>query len=129
MTEEEKFCVVIFLHSAFNDVAPADISLVVERIESLVCQKFLELARQCTRGDLLLEKGEPVLDTNNSSIKTTSVNFAIDPFDLDRIFPVSKRSVLASKDFADAVHTLIVEAYVKQRREEIRIFEDLLPKI
>jgi len=92
---------------------------------------------------------EPVPDTNNPCIKTTSVNFAIDPKDLDTIFPLSQRLVLASKDFADAVHALIVRAYVKQeedvtkeavdrlnnelrvyteqRRAEISIFQALLP--
>lgn len=143
------FYVIISLHTAFNDVAPANINLVVEKIEGLVCQKFLELARQNTQQGAPQIIAEPVPDTNNPCIKTTSVNFAIDPKDLDTIFPLSQRLVLASKDFADAVHALIVRAYVKQeedvtkeavdrlnnelrvyteqRRAEISIFQALLP--
>ena len=143
------FSVIISLHTAFNDVAPANINLVVEKIEGLVCQKFLELARQNTQQGAPQIIAEPVPDTNNPCIKTTSVNFAIDPKDLDTIFPLSQRLVLASKDFADAVHALIVRAYVKQeedvtkeavdrlnnelrvyteqRRAEISIFQALLP--
>jgi len=114
------FSVAISLHPAFNDVAPADINLIVEKIESPVREKFLELAKQNTEHGAPQLIAEPVPDTNNPSIKTASVNFAIDSKDLDTIFPLSQRLVLASKDFKDAVHAIIVKAHIEQSENELQ---------